>query len=288
MQYLLAVSIIWAFSFGLIGNRLAGIDPLFVAAIRLALAAFVFIPFLRLRQLPLGDVFKLAGCGAVQFGLMYIFYIQAFSHIPSHLVALFSILTPVYVVLINDLSRFRFHPLYLLVALLSVGGAAVIKMKGGASGSVWTGFGLMQVAGVAFAFGQVYYRNWRLQHPEVKDREVMAVLYGGALLLAGGASWLLTDHSTLSVSPEQWIVLLYLGVIASGLGFFLWNKGAVRSMPATLAAFNNALIPLSVLVSLLLFREAAGMDPAQWIRLVLGGAMIAGAIALAERMGRPA
>ena len=288
MPYLLAVSLIWAFSFGLIGNRLAGVDPFFVAAIRLALAGLVFLPFLRLRELPIREVLKLAGCGAVQFGLMYVCYIRAFSYIPSHLVALFSILTPVYVVLINDLSRFRFHPFYLLVALLSVGGAGVIKMKGGVAGSLWIGFGLMQVAGIAFAFGQVFYRNWRLQHPGAKDRELMAVLYGGAVLLAGTASLLLTDRAALIVSPEQWGILLYLGIVASGLGFFLWNKGAVCSKPATLAAFNNALIPLAVLVSLLLFREAAGMAPAEWVRLVVGGGLIAGAIALAERRERRA
>ena len=43
--------------------------------------------------------------GAIQFGLMYSCYMKAFQDSPSHLVALFSILTPVYVVLIHDFKQ---------------------------------------------------------------------------------------------------------------------------------------------------------------------------------------
>jgi drug/metabolite transporter (DMT)-like permease len=39
MSLLLIVSLIWAFSFGLIKGRLAGLDPTAVAVLRLALAA---------------------------------------------------------------------------------------------------------------------------------------------------------------------------------------------------------------------------------------------------------
>ena len=47
MHYLLAVSAIWAFSFGLIGSALKGIDPFIVAACRLTIASLVLLPFLR-------------------------------------------------------------------------------------------------------------------------------------------------------------------------------------------------------------------------------------------------
>ena len=104
MQYLAVVSIIWALSFGLIGQALSDVDPFFAAAVRLGIAGLVFLPFLRWSKIPNGSHFKLIGCGAVQFGIMYVCYMKAYQFAPgqSHLVALFSILTPLYVVLIND------------------------------------------------------------------------------------------------------------------------------------------------------------------------------------------
>ena len=47
MSYLVVVSLVWAFSFGLIGNHLAGLPPAWLGWIRLALSALVFLPFVR-------------------------------------------------------------------------------------------------------------------------------------------------------------------------------------------------------------------------------------------------
>ena len=46
MFLLILVSLIWAFSFGLIKRFLGGVDSTFVTAIRLALALLVFLPLL--------------------------------------------------------------------------------------------------------------------------------------------------------------------------------------------------------------------------------------------------
>jgi drug/metabolite transporter (DMT)-like permease len=214
---------------------------------------------------------------------MYVCYIKAFSYIPSHLVALFTVLTPVYVVLIYDARQRRFTPRYLLAALLSVAGAAVIKAKGTPSGDIFIGFALMQLAGLAFAYGQVAYRDWKRQHPTINDRDGFALLTLGGMLCAGLFSLSLTDWSALEVSTSQWQALLYLGCIASGLGFFLWNKGAALSNPGTLAAFNNAVVPLAVLSSLFIFGEIKHSNAETLIRLAIGGALIAAAVMLGQR-----
>ena len=51
MYLLLIVSFIWAFSFGLIKVRFAGVDPTAVTALRLAFALVLFLPFYRRRGL---------------------------------------------------------------------------------------------------------------------------------------------------------------------------------------------------------------------------------------------
>ncbi len=53
MRHLIFASLLWAFSFGLIKGRLAGLDALTVASGRLFLAALVFAPLaIRAGRLP--------------------------------------------------------------------------------------------------------------------------------------------------------------------------------------------------------------------------------------------
>ena len=72
MPYLILVTIVWAFSFSLIGQYLAGrVDSDFAVLMRVAIAALVFIPFTRWRNLP----WRLLGgfwlAGATYFGKVY-------------------------------------------------------------------------------------------------------------------------------------------------------------------------------------------------------------------------
>jgi drug/metabolite transporter (DMT)-like permease len=208
---------------------------------------------------------------------------KAYQYLPSHLVALFSILTPVYVVLIHDLRSRQFSSRYLLAAVLSVGGAAAIKVQGLPSGAIWTGFALMQLAGVSFAFGQVAYRDWKRDHPEVQDHTVFALLAIGGTACAAVFSFFFADTEALAINASQWQAILYLGCVASGLGFFLWNKGAAQSNPGTLAAFNNAVVPLAVLFSLFIFGEIHAVSAEALLRLAIGGSLIALAVTLATQ-----
>ena len=283
MIYLALVSLIWAFSFGLIGSALSGVDSFLVATLRLGVASLIFLPFLRLREIGSIDRFRLIIYGAIQFGLMYAFYMRAYQFLPSHLVAIFSILTPVYVVLIHDLRRRTFSKHYLWIAILSVLGAASIKAKTIPSGDIWMGFGLMQAAGIAFAFGQVAYRDWKRANPQIPDRSVFTLLSLGGVFSVSCFSLVLTNFQEVELSSEHWKAILYLGCVASGLGFFLWNKGASVSNPGTLAAFNNAVVPLAVLFSLFIFGEADHLDTESLIRLIVGTMLIGTAVLLGQR-----
>ena len=277
MIYLAIVSIIWAFSFGLIGSSLSGVDAFLVSTLRLGIASIIFLPFLRINGIGKIECLRLIAYGAIQFGLMYACYMKAYHFIPSHVVAIFSILTPVYVVFIHDLMKRTFFNSYIWVALLSVLGAASIKVKSVPSGDTWIGFGLMQAAGIAFAFGQVAYRNWKKANTQVPDQAVFGLLALGGFICVGGFSLLVTDFAAVEITLNQWQSILYLGCVASGLGFFLWNKGATSSNPGTLAAFNNAVVPLAVIISLLVFGESEALDLEDSLRLFVGSALIVGA-----------
>ena len=125
MLYLFLVSLLWAFSFGLIKGGLTGLPPAAVAFLRLLIAFAVFAPFLRIRNLRPSDAAKLLLTGAVQYGLMYITYIQAFQHLQAYEVALFTVFTPIYVTILNDLFKQRFNPASLTAVVLAVAGGIV-------------------------------------------------------------------------------------------------------------------------------------------------------------------
>lgn len=288
MQYLVITTLIWAFSFGLIGNTLKGLDLLQVADTRLLLALLAFLPFLKLRDTNWQEKWQLTLIGAIQYGVMYTCYLSAFRFLPSHLVALFSVLTPLYIVAINDLRQRSFSPWYLLAAGLSIFGAAVIKFNEIGSNDVWIGFVLMQIANLSFAFGQVYYRDWKLARPHINDSAVFGFLYLGGAIFTILATLLISQQTPIptSATPIQWIVLVYLGVISSGLSFFFWNKGATQTSVGVLASFNNAVVPLAMFTSLFVFGEANGGTTEQLVRLTIGSLLIVLALFIAKSKSR--
>jgi drug/metabolite transporter (DMT)-like permease len=279
MPLLLLVSIFWAFSFGLI-KWLAGVDGTFISAARLALALLVFLPFLRVRGLATRTTLALAGIGSVQFGLMYLAYNESFNFLKSYQVALFTLTTPVFVTLLADAFDRTLRPRALIAALLAIAGAGCVVFKTAPGSGITTGLVLVQLSNLAFALGQVLYRRLRAQQPALRDRNVFALLYAGGFAIALAA--MATRHVSITLSGRQLLVMLYLGLIASGLGFFLWNVGAMHVGAGTLAAMNNAKIPLAVAVSLLVFGETANFP-----RLLASGALMAAAVWVAERKAIP-
>ncbi|MDA3903513.1 MAG: carboxylate/amino acid/amine transporter [Desulfuromusa sp.] len=280
MGYLIAITILWAFSFSLIGVYLAGqVDAYFSVLTRVALATVVFLPFIRRVPLPLAV--KLMALGAVQLGCMYVFYYQSFLLLSVPEVLIFTILTPVYVTLIFDLMQRRFSGRYLVTALVAVLGAAIIRYSSLGS-EIFTGFLVVQGANICFAIGQVGYKVL-LQRENLKlpQRAIFGYFYFGALAVTVGTWFLFGNPAKLPTTALQWEILLYLGLIASGLGYFFWNKGATKVDAGTLAIMNNALIPAGLIVNLLIWNREANL-----VRLSIGGAVLLFSLLLHEYWGK--
>ena len=280
MPELLLVSILWAFSFGLIKSRLAGVDASLVALVRLALSLLVFLPFLRLRGVPWRARARLALVGAVQFGAMYVLYLRAYAYLAAHEVALFTILTPIYVVLIDAAKARRLRWAYLGVAAIATAGAAIVVCAAPHTASPLPGILLVQGSNLCFAAGQLVWKWERARLPAgPSDLRLFALPYAGAVALALLVAGFSADWGSLArLSPAQWLTLAYLGCVASGLGFFLWNAGARRVDAGTLAVLNDLKIPLGVGCSILLFSERASAP-----KLAASLALFAAALWLARR-----
>lgn len=270
MILLLLTTVLWAFSFSLIGVYLAGqVDGWFAVLVRVALAALVFLPFLRWRGVQAKQALLYMALGACQLGVMYLFYYQSFLYLSVPEVLLFTIMTPIYVTLIYDLmqgNRLRWG--YLFSALLAVLGALIIRYNP-LSPQFLLGFALIQGANICFAIGQVGYKRVMEISP-MPQRNAFSWFYLGALCIALPAWLLFGHHQMMPTTGLQWGILIWLGVGASGMGYFMWNYGATQVDAGTLGIMNNVLIPAGLLVNLAIWQQHP-----DWIRLIAGGAVIA-------------
>ncbi|PKG86048.1 EamA family transporter [Colwellia sp. 75C3] len=272
MSYLISITLLWAFSFSLIGVYLAGqVDAWFSVLMRIGLAMLVFLPFLRLNEISWQTAIKLMGIGAIQLGLMYVFYYQSFLYLSVPEVLLFTVMTPIYITLLNDAFERKFHLNFMLTALLATTGAIAIRFNA-IDANFIVGLVLVQSANLCFASGQVCYKRLMASHklePPINQKAVFAWFFIGAFCVAAICYLIFGDANKLPTTDLQWGVLVYLGIIASGVGFFAWNKGATLVNVGALAIMNNLLIPSGIIVNLVVWNRDADIP-----RLVFGGSLI--------------
>lgn len=177
MLLLVITTILWAFSFSLIGEYLAGqVDSWFSVLMRVGLAALVFLPFLRWRNIPWRVILLYMAVGSIQLGIMYLFSFRAYLYLTVPEFLLFTVMTPLYVTLIYDLlRRQRLRWGYALSALLAVLGAAIIRYDQ-LSEHFWWGLALVQAANICFAIGQVGYKRLMEVHPIPQTCRILMVL----------------------------------------------------------------------------------------------------------------
>lgn len=280
MRYLFAVTIIWAFSFSLIGVYLSGeVDAWFSVLVRVGIATLIFLPFLRLKEIKAATILRLIAIGAVQLGLMYCFYFQSFTFLTVPEVLFFSVFTPIYITLINDFLSKQFHKIHLITALVAVLGAAYIQYSS-LSENVFLGFMITQGANLCFAIGQVAYKYLLKSTPELEARPkhtIFGLFFIGAFLVAIIAYYIFGSTEKLPTTCVQWGVLAYLGAVASGAGYYFWNKGVALVNTGSLAIMNNALIPLGLIVNLLIWNKEADLK-----KILIGGSLIFASLAINE------
>ncbi len=279
MAYLLITTIVWAFSFSLIGVYLAGqVDPWFSVLMRISLAMFVFLPFIKINNIDKKSIFQLMAIGMVQLGLMYGFYYHSFLYLSVPEVLLFTIFTPLYITLLNDILDGSFNFIFFVSASIAVIGALTIRLDNITSNFVF-GLLLVQGANFCFAVGQVTYKRLMQKNKDVSQSHVFGWFFIGAFVVALISFLLFGDMTKLPSTSLQWGVLAYLGIVASSLGYFAWNKGATMVDIGTLAVMNNLLIPMGIAVNVLFWNKEADI-----YRLFIGAGIIILALLLNKRL----
>ncbi|MCH2100301.1 MAG: EamA family transporter [Planctomycetes bacterium] len=304
MLALLAATLIWSFSFGIIKQVLAGVPGEWIAFLRLALAASFFL-LIAARLGQGGPRLRLGAIGGVQFGLMYVLYLKSYEWLMAWEVALFTAFTPIWVLLFEARWRKGSAPQVAHIAWLAVAicvlGAWLIRADEVDLPRFGEGFFWVQAANLCFAFGQVAYRRILVDRPDVQDASAHAWMFLGGTLVAGiFAGWRflvgflnspIHAIESFAIDLQQMAALVYLGLVAAGFGFLLWNAGARQVSAGVLATMNNLKVPGAVLISLLFFGESlsvsgsSGEVARKWIgmALVLAAVLVAGFAARSRR-----
>ncbi|WP_227136200.1 carboxylate/amino acid/amine transporter [Kosakonia radicincitans] len=282
MALLIITTILWAFSFSLIGEYLAGhVDSYFSVLMRVGLAALVFLPFLRTRGHNLKTIGLYMLVGAMQLGIMYLFSFQAYLYLTVSEFLLFTVFTPLYVTLVYDLlSKRGLRWSYALSAGLAVIGAAIIRYDK-VSDHFWIGLILVQLANISFAIGMVGYKRLMETRP-MPQHNAFAWFYLGAFVVAVTAWFVMGNPQKLPTTTLQWGVLVWLGVVASGLGYFMWNYGATQVDAGTLGIMNNVHVPAGLLVNLAIWQEQP-----HWPSFIIGGSVIMASLWVHRRWVAP-
>lgn len=274
MWYLLAVTLLWGSSFSLTGHLLAGqVDGFFTVFIRTLAGTLIFLPFLTWRGLSKKLLGGLWISGALQFGVTYALAYQSYTLLTVPEMLLFTTLTPLHISLLNNALDRRFNPMTLVAAIFAVAGGITIHYHG-LVGSFWKGFWMLQLANFTFAAGQVLCRRLLLHYqPPVATKRLFGHFFLGALVISAPLFILFGNLHQLPQTALQWQVLLYLGVIATGVGSLWLTIGSTKVSITSLAIFNELHVPVGLIINILLFGNEVPLS-----RLFLGCALIGVAI----------
>ncbi len=281
MKELWIVTFIWAFSYSIIGQFISPfVDPYFAVLFRSSVGLLIFLPFIKMLKLRLG--LTLIIIGALQFGVTYILLYQAYAYLSTPEILLFTITTPIFVTILNDILQKKFQMIAFISALIAVVGAFIIRYDQ-LTDNFFKGFILLQCANVTFACGQVYYRDTSKKMPHIAHHAFGYFFLGACLInliafVALGNKTRVPDllvSAGVATTASTWLALIFVSVIATGLGQFLWCVGAKKVAGGTLAVMNNAVIPIGIIVNLIFWNK-----PTNYVSLTIGASIMLGALLL--------
>jgi len=279
---LLSVVVVWAGSFSVIKALLDdGVPAGDIAILRYAIAApgFAFILW-RARGLPgltRGDAARVVSAGLlVVIGYHLSLNIgtrDTTAGIAALVVALAPGMTLVLAVALG-LDRIRLgHVVALAVAFFGV--AIVVVFGAGSDLSFESVKGPLIVLGapLSFALYNVILKPLFGRHDllALTAATSLAGIVGLVPLVRGS-----TIETVVDASATEMVLLLYLGVLATFLGYILWSVGLRKLGPTRAVSYTYAISPLAVAIGAVVLDEPV----TPW--LVLGGALVVGGIASAQ------
>lgn len=275
----LVVAVCWGANFPATAYGLLHFPPLLMVALRFTLIAVPTVLLVPRPQVPLRWFVGLGiGTGTVQFGLLYV---AMSAGMPSGLASLvLQAASPFTVALGAVFLRERLSARQVVGAVVAVAGLTVIAVHRAVDGSAaaLVPVLLTLAAGLGWAFGNVCSRQARAPQPLHLTLWMSVVpplpLLALSLLLEGPRrDWdALRTSSTADALPSV-LGLLYVVVIATLVGYGLWNTLLARHPSSVVAPFAMLVPVFGVLSSWLFFAEVPDAVELGAGALVVGGVL---------------
>ncbi len=268
--------VIWGLSVPAMKLGLESLPPFTLAAMRYLVAAPCFVLFLLGRPLPPPRLLRaMIALGALGVDLGQATQILGVARTSAALAAVITATIPLFTVILAALKLGQKlaprHVLGLALALGGVGCAALGPPEAFASGGL-AGDALLLVCSVSIASYYVLGTALAIRSTalDVAAWSSLAGLPG--LVLLSGIELL---HAPFHPSASGIAVVLYLGLLTTVAGMWLWLTG-MRRLPARIAASTQYLQPLvGVAASAALFGDRIGLVFGFGTALVLGGIALA-------------
>lgn len=249
----LLVTLLWSSSYVLIKVGLAEIPALTFAGLRYAIAAAVLLPIFlargghrSVRALTVRDALLLVLLGLLLYTVTQGAQFLALQYVRAATVSLVLSFTPVVVGLLSvpllDERASARQWGWLAVVLVGVG---IYFYPYGLASTVRLGLGIMLLGLVANAAGAVLGR-FANRDVELSPLAVTTVsmAVGAVVLLGTGTAF----QGLPPLSPESWLIVLWLAVVNTAFAFTLWNH-TLQTLTATESSVvnNTMLVQIAIL-----------------------------------------
>ena len=285
----LLITLIWSSTWIVIKGQLGLVPPVWSVSYRFLIAGTAMLAIARLggSSLAIGRGHALAALlGLLQFVLNYNLVYAAELYITSGLAAVvFALLVVPNALLARLFFGQQVSGRFLLGALVAMTGVGLlflqeIRHSPTPTGDVLAGLGLVLIAVLAASASNVMQLAGGMKSRPVGPMLGWAMLYGA--LMDAAFAWATVGPPVIERSLTYWLGLVYLGVVASALAFWLYYK-IIREIGPARAAWSSVLIPVLAMAISTLF------EGYRWSALALGGGLLAVAgLLIALRSGKPA
>jgi drug/metabolite transporter (DMT)-like permease len=281
--YGLATALIWGLSFLSIKTAVAVVPPMTLAALRFAVASAV-LPLVALAarqslRLPRKDVLSVAGSGLVGITLYFLGENNGVARLPASESSLIIGSIPVLTMLADRvIAGTRLAARSYAGAVLSLAGVALIVARSEGAASSPLGYAFMALAAVSW----VAY-NFLVKRVSRDCGRVALTFWQSLFGLAGCVPFALAERSSWR-APGLVVSLnvLYLGVLCSAVGYWLYTLTLDRIGPGRASAYINLIPVISVAAAYVLLGERLGA-----LQLAGGAVAVAGVYLATTPARRP-
>jgi len=272
----LLVTLIWSSTWIVIKGQLGVVPPVWSVSYRFLIAGAVMAVVAKGAGTPLaldakGQWLALL-LGLLQFVLNYNFVYAAETHINSGLTAVvFALLVVPNAVMARLFFGARVSGRFVVGSAVTMAGVGLLFLnelgsaQTGAHDAL-TGLGFTLLAVLAASCANVMQLAPAMRGRAIGGVLAWAMLYGGAADAV--FAWTTSGPPVFDPRPVYWAGLIYLGVIASSLAFWLYYR-IIRAIGAAEAAYSSVLIPIVAMAISTVFENY------RWTPLAIGGGLLA-------------